>query len=130
MHKNFRNSNKKRSIIAGILEKADLRTQSVSDVNNELNLPIIDRKNIQELIEKRVKIVGKMLPLQENKIRLRLLKFVSKNRVAMRYEQACQRYIKQFTPMAFLLCERCDTEHTDILWQQCKNCGFLNNYRI
>jgi len=85
---------------------------------------------IQDLMRSRVEIVGNYVPIKEDKIKERLLNFIKKNRVAMRYGQACSRYIKQFSPATFLSCEVCNEAHFDLHWSRCKNCGSFNKYRI
>ena len=134
MHKNFRNTNQARSIVQLIIDdklsKLLEKTAAQNLIQNDLSLPIIERKNVKDLMQKRVKSVGNFIPIRENKIMQRLLSFIKKNRVALRYEQACCRHIKQFSATAFLVCEICETIHTSIDWSFCKNCGAFNNYQI
>jgi len=130
MHKNFRNSNKVHPIIGKIISKFSLNLAGNNPENSEQNLPILEREIIQNSIEKRVKLVGSILPIREDKIRKRLLNFLKKNRVSLRNEQSCCRHIKQFTAAAFLFCEVCEYEHSDLYWYSCKICGTFNNYKI
>ena len=130
MHKNFRNSNKPCVIIDKLLNNFSFNKNGGEVSESELDLPIFERKNVKFLIEKRVKLVGDMLPIHENKIRTRLINFIKQNRIAMRHEQACCRYVKQFYTTAFLLCELCNGEQDNIEWLNCKYCGYYNNYRI
>lgn len=134
MHKNFRNSNKVHPIIANILtrEIGCFKGQSAQsfDESNSAKFNFFESKTIQNLIENRVKIIGNYIPIKEDKIKERLLNFVKKNRVAMRYEQACSRHIKQFSSAVFLFCEVCNEAHEDLKWYRCKNCGSFNKYQI
>lgn len=130
MYKNFRNSNQKCPIIQKILDNILPNLVSNEPVKSVEILPVIERDVVKNLIEKRVKMVGELLPLREDKIRKRLLSFIKKNRVALRYEQACCRHVKQFTVAAFLFCEVCETAHETLNWERCKSCGFFNKYRI
>jgi hypothetical protein len=134
MHKNFWNSNKVHPVIANILTRdigffEGKKTQYL-DSPNPAKFDLLESKMIQNLIENRVKIIGNYLPIKEDKIKERLLNFVKKNRVAMRYEQACSRHIKQFSSAVFLFCEVCDEAHEDLKWYRCKNCGSFNKYQI
>lgn len=134
MHKNFRNSNKVHPIIANILtrENGCFKGQSTQsfDESNSAKFNFFESKTIQNLIENRVKIIGNYIPIKEDMIKERLLNFVKKNRVAMRYEQACSRHIKQFSSAVFLFCEVCNEAHEDLKWYRCKNCGSFNKYQI
>jgi hypothetical protein len=134
MHKNFWNSNKVHPVIANILTRdigffEGKKTQYL-DTPNPAKFNFFESEMIQNLIENRVKIIGNYLPIKEDKIKERLLNFVKKNRVAMRYEQACSRHIKQFSSAVFLFCEVCDEAHEDLKWYRCKNCGSFNKYQI
>jgi len=134
MHKNFWNSNKVHPVIANILTRdigffEGKKTQYL-DSPNPAKFDLLESKMIQNLIENRAKIIGNYLPIKEDKIKERLLNFVKKNRVAMRYEQACSRHIKQFSSAVFLFCEVCDEAHEDLKWYRCKNCGSFNKYQI
>jgi len=134
MHKNFWNSNKVHPVIANILTRdiwffEGKKTQYL-DAPNPAKFNFFESEMIQNLIENRVKIIGNYLPIKEDKIKERLLNFVKKNRVAMRYEQACSRHIKQFSSAVFLFCEVCDEAHEDLKWYRCKNCGSFNKYQI
>jgi hypothetical protein len=130
MHKNFRNSNQKRPIIQQIIDNILPNAAQIEPIKSVKILPVLERENVKNLIEKRVKLVGEILPLREDKIKKRLLSFIKKNRVALRYEQACCRHVKQFTVAAFLFCEVCETAHETLNWERCKCCGFFNKYRI
>jgi hypothetical protein len=130
MHKNFRNSNQKRPIIQHLVENILPKLAPFEPEEPVKILPILERENVKNLIEKRVEMVGKIIPLREDKIKKRLLCFIKKNRVALRYEQACCRHVKQFTVAAFLFCEVCETAHDSLHWDCCKNCGNFNKYRI
>jgi hypothetical protein len=130
MHKNFRNSNQKRPIIQHLVENILPKLAPFEPEEPVKILPILERENVKNLIEKRVEMVGKIIPLREDKIKKRLLCFIKKNRVALRYEQACCRHVKQFTVAAFLFCEVCETAHDSLYWDCCKNCGNFNKYRI
>lgn len=134
MHKNFWNSNKVHPVIANILTRDigffEGKKNQYLDSPNPAKFDLLESKMIQNLIENRVKIIGNYLPIKEDKIKERLLNFVKKNRVAMRYEQACSRHIKQFSSAVFLFCEVCDEAHEDLKWYRCKNCGSFNKYQI
>jgi len=134
MHKNFRNSNQIHPIISNILARNEghlknKNSQNSSDLDST-KFNFFESKMIQNLIKNRVNIIGNYLPIKEDKIKERLLNFVKKNRVAMRYEQACSRHIKQFSSAVFLFCEVCDEAHEDLKWYRCKNCGSFNKYQI
>ncbi len=130
MHKNFRNPNQKRPIVQHIVDNI-LPKLIQNQVEKSIEiLPVLERENVKNLIEKRVDFVGKILPLREDKIKKRLLCFIKKNRVALRYEQACCRHVKQFTVAAFLFCEICDAGHSSLSWERCRNCGNFNKYKI
>jgi len=130
MHKNFRNTNQERPLIQQIIEKFAPKSQEIVNENNEQNLPVLERKIIQNLIENRVKSVGEIYPLQEDKIRKRLIKFIKKNKIALRYEHVCCRHVKRFTVAAFLFCEVCGKGHEALFWERCESCGNFNKYRI
>jgi len=134
MHKNFWNSNKVHPVIANILTRDigffEGKKAQYLDAPNPAKFNFFESEMIQNLIENRVKIIGNYLPIKEDKIKERLLNFVKKNRVAMRYEQACSRHIKQFSSAVFLFCEVCDEAHEDLKWYRCKNCGSFNKYQI
>jgi hypothetical protein len=134
MHKDFWNSNQKRSLIQKRIDEIcaeKLAKLPASKVGNFANFEsIFDIPEVKNLIEKRVKIVGRIVPIAEEIIKKRLLNFVKKNRVAMRSGQSCCRYIKQFDATAFLYCEVCDEAHKDLGWYSCKNCGSFNKYKI
>ena len=134
MHKNFRNSNKIHPVIADILKSNNGRftfeNRPILPSHESKIFNFFESENVQNLIEKRVNLIGKILPIKEDKIKERLLNFIKKNRVATRYEQACCRYIKQFNTTAFLICETCEMSQNDLQWIRCKNCGSFNKYRI
>jgi hypothetical protein len=126
MHKNFRNSHQVCSLIFDILEK-----NYPEKYDNYITIfKFSDSKIVTEMIEKRVKSVGNYLVLPETLIKKKLLIFIKKNRVAMRTEEACCRYIKQFDATAFLYCDTCNQVHESLSWELCKNCGSFNKFKI
>lgn len=130
MHKNLRDTNKIHPIVLRVLRNFPDFFAGKTEEKTEENLPVLERENVQKLIEKRVKMIGAFVPFRENKIRKRLLVFIKKNRRALINEQTCCRLIKQFTPAAFLFCEVCEHEHETLNWDACKMCGTFNNYII
>lgn len=130
MYTSIRNNNQRSVVINDLIEKTLVNFDEIKPKVSDNNLPVIERENVKILIEKRVKMVGKFLPFDETIIKKRLLSFIKKNRVAMRYEQACCRHIKQFSAAAFLFCEICENSHDSILWDRCTVCGAFNNYKI
>ena len=130
MYTSLRNNNKRSSLINDLIKDSLVNFNEIKPKVTDPNLPVIERENVKILMEKRVKMVGKFLPFDEITIKKRLLSFVKKNRVAMRYEQACCRHIKQFSAAAFLFCEICENPHDSMLWDRCNVCGAFNNYKI
>jgi hypothetical protein len=130
MHKNFRGSNQKCSLIFDLLNK-NYGTESILNTNQYNNLTsILNRENVKNLIQKRIISIGKLVPISEQKIEKRLINFLKKNRAAMRYEDACCRYIRQFDAAAFFVCEVCEFKNNNLSWEQCKSCGAYNDYKI
>lgn len=127
MHKNLRSSNKKCSLVFEILEK-NYGASLFSENKNISNKSLLESENVSSQIEKRIKLIGNLLPFSEEKIKNRLLNFIKKNRLAMKSEQICCRYIRQFDTAVFSICENCEHKHNDQKWTKCSNCGYQNLY--
>ena len=126
MHKDFWNSNKIRALNLKIFEqKIDFKVNIFDEKHNHLNT-----KSVEDLINKKIKSIGKLLPISEDNIKKKLLIFIKKNRVAMRTEQSCCRFIKQFDTAAFLYCDTCNDVQNSMSWMICKNCGSFNKFKI
>jgi hypothetical protein len=130
MHKNIWNPDQIHAVIKGVLDHVSIGFVQENTKLDENALPVIERKNIKELIEKKVESLSKVMPYKYEVIKLRLLSDIKKNRVAMRYEMACERHIKSFSVESFLMCEICDSRKDNLNWSFCESCGTFNKYKI
>jgi hypothetical protein len=130
MHKDFRNSNKIRPVIFEIFDKNYKSNSSQLPRNFDEKFYYLNSLLIENSINKKVKSIGKIVPLSEDNIKKKLLIFIKKNRVAMRTEQSCCRLIKQFDVAAFLYCDTCSQLHNSLSWEICKSCGYFNKFKI
>lgn len=130
MYKNFRHSDKIRSLISNILAQNYQDKCDKTIANFDSHLSYLNTNKIDELLNKKIKWLGKLLPLSENNIKKKLLILIKKNRVAIRSEQSCCRLIKQFDTTVFLYCDVCNEMHVNLSWDFCKSCGSFNKYKI
>lgn len=130
MHTNFRNIHKISPIVLQ-LEKT-IKEQYVQQdvIKHDDNKPMLEKKDIVELIENQCVLVGKYVPISELKIKKRLHNFIKQNRVALRYERSCRWQIKNFSASTFLLCEVCGCEQNHFSWIYCTKCGAFNFYQF
>lgn len=129
MHKNFRNSNKVHPVTEYIKNNILPLYSEMDLVLPDPSLPVLERPMVLDAIEARVDLVAKHYPLKRDLIKKRILKYIKQNRVAMRYEASCLRYIKQFSVEVFMICETCSTRQKYLNWDRCSVCGAFNMYK-
>lgn len=129
MHKNFRNSNKIHPITEHIKNNILPLYAKMDSVLPDPSLPVLERPEVVSAINTRTDLIAKYYPLKKELIKKRIVKFIKQNRVALRYEASCLRYIKQFSVEVFVVCETCGSQQKYLNWDRCSNCNAFNVYK-